>query len=752
MQERKPFFLKRILELLQADLGSAPLSCEFEDGSLFELGSVAPPLYTVPFLGKNLTIARHPAEITPQEKIAIGSAEKLARLLLSRLKESPHPRPGEVGAFSLPHFLAALHELFKTMQSRAILLDNYEKIIQLNQQILLADDLISALQVIMDMAKTTLGGEGSSLLLVDARTGEMYFNVISGEHESQLKEIRIPSGQGIAGSVVATARPEIIRSVQDDPRAFHNVDTTLGKTTRDMMIAPIIARGQVIGVIEVINSLSPHGFMAEDLEFLSNIASHTSLLIENARSKQDLLRTNRELDHKIMEVQALYEAGKVLSSSLDLPSIKKNILRSLMRILKIGRGAILQPSYGTTVMIEHELSLTADGFKESTLGGNFQEAADVLTWLVANKEPVYLKRSESGMVQRFLNSNQRLAEMGFAELWLPVFSPHDNALSFIIALGQLEGEPGLPFLQSVMAQAESALRNIESYHQALVATEKENHVRKTFQKYVPDRVVQEVLEETEARGPAIQQIAVLFADIPAFTALAEKTAPALLVELLNEFFEEMVGIVNVRGGIVDKFMGDSLMALFGVPESSSEDTAHAVLCAMDMQQALSALNGRRREKGRPEFGLCIGVHCGPALVGNMGASQRLDFTAIGDSVNLASRLEKLNRLYGTSILLSFEAVAGSGLPNLPIREIDQVYLRGKSKPTRVFAPAKEGPAHVADFLEGMAAFRAGNFPDALRFFEKEPEHRINQLFIERCRRFISDPPANWNGVFALPVV
>jgi len=750
MLERKPFFLKRILELLQADLGDAPLSFELEDGNLIELGRTQPPLYTTSFLGKTLTVARHPAEITPQEKIAIGSAEKLARLLLSRLKESLHPRRGEVGAFSLPHFLAALHEIFKTMQSRSILLDNYEKIIQLNQQILLADDLISALQVIMDMAKTTLGGEGSSLLLVDARTGEMYFNVISGEHESKLKEIRIPSGQGIAGSVVATARPEIIRSVQDDPRAFHNVDTTLGKTTRDMMIAPIVARGQVIGVIEVINSLSPHGFMAEDLEFLSNIASHTSLLIENARSKQDLLRTNRELDHKIMEVQALYEAGKVLSSSLDLLSIKKNILRSLMRILKIGRGAILQPSYGTTVLVEHELALTADGFKESTQGGNFQEAADVLTWLVANKEPVYLKKSESGMVQRFLKANHRLAEMGFAELWLPVFS-EDQSLTFIIALGQLEGEPGLPFLQSVMAQAQSALRNIESYHQALVATEKENHVRKTFQKYVPDRVVQEVLEETEARGPAIQDIAVLFADIPAFTALAEKTEPALLIELLNEFFEEMVGIVNVRGGIVDKFMGDSLMALFGVPEGSPQDTAHAVLCALDMQQALRSLNERRRQKSRPEFGLCVGVHCGPALVGNMGASQRLDFTAIGDSVNLASRLEKLNRLYGTSILLSFETVSGSGLASLPLREIDQVYLRGKTKATRVFAQATEAPARVADFMEGMAAFRAGNFLDAQRFFEQEPEHRIIQLYLERCRRFTSDPPPDWNGVFTLPV-
>ena len=298
-------YLIRVLRLLEEDLPEFTFQLRKDGQVLFSTGEIVEIAgHTRPFLDYELFISKSPDQITPRERIAIKSAERLGQLLLPRLvlpetAGDRAARPGEVGSIPLGELLGAVLEILKLLESKSELTENYERILQLNQQMLLARDLQGVLQVVMDLARDFCGGGGSSLLLVDPTTGEIYFNVISGDNQDELAEIRVPAGKGVAGSVVLNARAEIISDVKKDPRAFHGVDDELQQTTRDMIVAPIIARGTVIGVIEVVNSLHEHGFQGEDLDFLANIASHTSLLIENARSKEELIKTNRELDRKV---------------------------------------------------------------------------------------------------------------------------------------------------------------------------------------------------------------------------------------------------------------------------------------------------------------------------------------------------------------------------------------------------------------------------------------------------------------------
>ena len=764
-------FLVRVLRLLEEDLPEFTFELRREDQVVYSGGAIVPNAgHTRAFLGGELFISKRPEQITQREKIAIKSAERLGKLLLPRLKTSDAAGPGAVGTVSLNVLLGAFHEILKLLESKSVLLDNYERIIRLNQEVLQARDLQGTLQVIMDMSREFLGGGGSSLLLVDSRTGEMYFNVISGDNAGDLGEIRIPSGAGIAGSVVQNARAEIIPDVGQDPRSFRGVDEELGRVTRDMIVAPIIARGVVIGVIEVVNSSSEYGFLHDDLEFLVNIASHTSLLIENAKSKEDLVRANRELDRKVGQINALHEIGTVLSASLDPEVLRKNLLRNLMRLLKLRHGAVYLPDHEShSFETFHRLEYSERGFQEIEDTDTLADAGDILLWMKENQEPLAFDRArrEHGVFRRFYDENQAALERYPSELWVPVLGPEAQRVLFVISLGasQLEEHGWLEdraFFQGVMTAARSAFRNVESFQNVLHAREKENQIRRVFQKYVPPRVVHEVLTREENPEPRSQPVTVLFADIWGFTRLAENTNPALLLELLNEFFEEMVTALNARGGIVDKFMGDSLMSLFGVPDPDPSGAGGALRAAVEMHERLARLNQRRRLSGRPEFRMAIGLSHGQAITGNVGSTQRTDYTAVGDTVNLASRLERLNRQYNTSTLLTEAAVGDAEQAGVVVREIDLIRVRGRTATTRLFElawredTAADWTGNDAEWQGALARYRSGAFPEAMDRFraleEAMPGDPVVALYLERLERLGRSAPENeWDGVFKVDV-
>jgi adenylate cyclase len=198
----------------------------------------------------------------------------------------------------------------------------------------------------------------------------------------------------------------------------------------------------------------------------------------------------------------------------------------------------------------------------------------------------------------------------------------------------------LDLLNAAAVQAGIAIDTAHA-HESL---QREAKAREKYERFLPQQLVDDVMLDPDrevAPGGTRQAVTVLFADLRGFTTLAEETTPEAVVELLNRFFSLMSEVIFRHGGTLDKYIGDGVMALFGAPYPTERDAVKAVRAAVDMQRAVQAWNRERLAAGQAEVGVGIGINSGPAIVGFIGSSTRLDYTAIGDTVNMASRLEHL---------------------------------------------------------------------------------------------------------------
>ncbi|HEU0053340.1 MAG TPA: adenylate/guanylate cyclase domain-containing protein [Longimicrobium sp.] len=288
-------------------------------------------------------------------------------------------------------------------------------------------------------------------------------------------------------------------------------------------------------------------------------------------------------------------------------------------------------------------------------------------------------------------------------------------------------------------------------------------IRGMFQQYVPPDVVRELIDRPEllALGGEERVATVLFSDVAGFSEVAEDLAPTQLVALLNEYLTAMTDVVVRHGGIIDKYRGDEVMAEFGVPVPVDDHAARACRAALRMRDELRALRAEWRRRGMPELHHRVGINTGRVLVGNLGSFRMMDYTCMGDHVNLASRLEGVNKVYGTEILVS-EFTWREVEKDFIGREIDRVRVVGRDEAVavhEVVATRADGvDAETAALLEGFSAalalYRARGFGEACAAFEalaeRFPGDRPTAVYVERCRtHFLLPPPVEWDGVFQL---
>jgi adenylate cyclase len=246
-----------------------------------------------------------------------------------------------------------------------------------------------------------------------------------------------------------------------------------------------------------------------------------------------------------------------------------------------------------------------------------------------------------------------------------------------------------------------------------------------------------------------RELSIMFTDIRGFTSMSEKLTPQEVVALLNRYFAPMTALVRAHSGTLDKFIGDALMAYWNAPLDVPEHPAKALETALAMQEALPAVNERLRADLNLEIRIGVGVHTGKAFVGNMGTADFINYTLIGDSVNLASRLEGLCPQYGVGVVVSGEVRDACG-EAFAWQQLDTIQVKGKTQPVTIYHPMR--PKEAAMRRDELAAweaarekYAAGDFAAAAAMLasllETYPESRLYALFAERVGNLTRESPA-----------
>ena len=287
-------------------------------------------------------------------------------------------------------------------------------------------------------------------------------------------------------------------------------------------------------------------------------------------------------------------------------------------------------------------------------------------------------------------------------------------------------------------------------------------IRKAFYQYVSPGVIK-LIEKNPRKyfrpGGEMKELTVMFSDIRGFTTISEGLTPDELVQLLNEYLGEMTDVVFETNGTLDKYIGDAIMAFWGSPYPQEDHAFRGCSCALRMIQRLDALNAKWKSEGRRPISIGIGLNAGPVNVGNMGSAKRLAWTVMGDNVNLASRLEGINKEYHTQIVIN-ETTYRQVADQFVCRDLDKIRVKGKNQPLNIYellGVAAERPRFeslLADFDRAMAAYRAQDWCAAsARFGELRvgyPDDGPTKVFLERSLDFLKHAPeGEWDGVYVM---
>jgi adenylate cyclase len=316
------------------------------------------------------------------------------------------------------------------------------------------------------------------------------------------------------------------------------------------------------------------------------------------------------------------------------------------------------------------------------------------------------------------------------------------------------GDPVLPGVTLALSFALAA-----AYSYATEGRQKQA-IRRMFAQYMSEAVISHLLAHPEklALGGERRRVTLFFSDLAGFTTLSEGLAPETVVAILNDYLSRMTEIILEESGTVDKFEGDAIMAFWGAPLDQEDQAKLACRAALRQQTALKELNERFVRHGSPALDMRIGLHTGEAIVGNLGSQKRFDYTVIGDTVNLASRLEGLNKFYGSDIMASEATVQECG-DAVEFRELDLVAVKGRETPVAVFqvlalkgelTPAQAGARE--EFARGLQLYRQRQFSEAAAAFSAALQHLSEdgppKAFLERCQQFqTTPPPPDWDTVF-----
>jgi len=517
--------------------------------------------------------------------------------------------------------------------------------------------------------------------------------------ELEIKEIRLSASEGIAGAVFREGNAINLADAYDDPRFNRSVDKATGYRTKSMLALPVLGKkGQRIGVVQVLNKHNGKPFSTKDEIRLRAFAAEVGISLDNSRLFDEVRQVNNYNE-----------------------SILKSTSNGLITIDQDGVIASVNQAAYEILEIDH-IEMVGKHIEDHAMALGYQNP-----WIIES-----LERAKTTQTRQ-LNVDYTLKWHGIEKSVNAVSTP----------LIGLEGESIGTML---------VLEDITT----------EKRVKTTMARYMSVEVAEQLLAGGEDQlGGKDQEIVILFSDIRSFTTLSEKLGARGTVNMLNEYFAEMVDVIFKHKGILDKYIGDAMMALFGAPFKAEDDADRAVITAEEMMAELAALNLRREEKGLQAIHIGVGLAMGKVVVGNIGSPKRMEYTVIGDSVNLASRLEGANKFYGTSILISESLASRLTRPTL-LREVDKLRVKGKYEPVTIFEVAGHLKGQEREVYESMLtlyqsameAYRVQNWDEAEQAFRAVLQIRPNDgpstLYLDRIAQLkVLPPQEGWDGVWTM---
>jgi adenylate cyclase len=513
----------------------------------------------------------------------------------------------------------------------------------------------------------------------------------------KIGEIRFPDHAGIAGTVFTTGKTVNIPHAYADLRFNTSFDRQTGFFTRSILCTPLINKQGV--TIGVTQALNKGGgpFSAEDESRLKAFTAQVAIALENAKLFDDVQKI-KNYNESMLESMS---NGVI---TLDERDTIVTCNSAGARIMRLAPSAILGQSAAKFFAGKNE-------------------------WIIERIKKVQAEKLANVAVDVEIVFDDRPASVNLTVL--PLESGDRKQLGTLLMIED-------------------------------ISTEK--RVKATMARYMDPAIAARMLDnnvDAGLLGGASTRATVLFSDIRGFTTLSEEMGAQGTVAFLNEYFSLMVECIAREEGMLDKFIGDAVMAAFGLPISHDDDEDRAVRAAIAMIRECRRWTRDRIQRGQKPVEMGIGLNTDMVVSGNIGSAKRMDYTLIGDGVNLASRLESACKAYSAQILIS-ENTFGRLRGTYRIRNIDQVVVKGKTEPVGVFEVldhhTEESFPNLMDvvsyFNEGMRNYRAAKFTNAIAQFEKalacHPSDKLSTTYIERCHHLMSHPPVgDWNGVWVM---
>ncbi len=621
-------------------------------------------------------------------------------------------------------------------------------------------DLEATLQIVMEQARILMQADRSTLFLYRKEMSELWTKVAAAADGTNMMEIRIPSNRGIAGYVASTGEAVNIPDAYKDPRFDPSTDRKTGYVTRNILCLPVFnSANELIGVTQLINK-KQGGFTASDEEFMRAFNIQAGIALENARLfenvllekqyQKDILQSlsdaviSTDMEGRIVTINDA--ALQLLGCPLGEANTKSN--KHLWEHNLVGRLVWeVIPIENLQMRLEDSLKIGARHYVP-------EQSLTVGLYQVVNNETQDLALTTHYVI---LVVRDRINPDAF----IPWNQPLTPKSEFLPASAVQKLERSLNLTVNPLTNPEGGVRG------GLVVLEdisQEKRMKTTMYRYLTPHVAEQVmaLGEDALMVGERKDVTILFSDIRGYTTLTENLGAAEVVSLLNQYFETMVEAVFNYEGTLDKFIGDALMAVFGAPLPLTENHAwRAVQSALDMRHRLAEFNQRRIIQAQPQIRFGIGISSGEVVSGNIGSHKRMDYTVIGDGVNLSSRLEGVTKEYGCDIILS-EFTYQLCSDRIWVRQLDKIRVKGKHQAVNIYELISDRhtplDADTQEFLfyyqTGRSAYLSGKFTQAIACFETakqiRPTDQAVDIHLERAANYQKTPPPDsWDGVWTM---